>query len=91
MNPLAGNYCDPLRASRGLCDPLIAAIADLRTRLQAKYERHFPGQSARIRTALEEAESAAWCTPFPHLFLPDLAEVRLGGLSELEPALVRAA
>jgi len=59
------------------CDKLTLAIADLKERLRARYERHFPGQTALIHRALEEAESVAWCTPFPHLFLPDLAEARI--------------
>ncbi len=63
--------------SHGLYEKLALAIAELKTRLQTRYERHFPGQTAMIRHALEEAESVAWCTPFPHLFLPDLAEARI--------------
>lgn len=60
---------------------LALAIADLRARLKARYERRFPGQQALIEHVLEEAESAAWCTPFPHLFLPDFAEARLARLA----------
>ena len=53
------------------CQKLLVALGDLKVRLQAQYERRFPGEGARIREAIEEAE---WQTPFPHLFLPDLAE-----------------
>jgi hypothetical protein len=56
---------------------LADAISGLRERLQAQYERRFPGQDALIRTAIEEAESVAWCTAFPQLFFPDLAEVQM--------------
>ena len=56
------------------CQKLLVALGDLKVRLQAQYEGRFPGEGARIREAIEEAERAAWQTPFPHLFLPDLAE-----------------
>jgi hypothetical protein len=56
---------------------LAEAIAALKTRLVVRYERHFPGRSAVIRSAVEMAEAVAWCTPFPHLFLPELAEQQI--------------
>jgi hypothetical protein len=56
------------------CKKLMIALRDLRARLRAQYERRFPGESGPIREAIKEAEIAAWSTPFPHLFLPDLAE-----------------
>ena len=30
------------------------------------------------RDQVEVAEAVAWCTPFPHLFLPELAEQQIG-------------
>lgn len=69
------------------CERLMAALDDLKGRLQAQYERRFPGEGSRIRRAIEEAEEVAWRTPFPHLFLPDLAEeaiVRLAASSTSE-------
>jgi hypothetical protein len=60
---------------------LAIAVRDLRVRLQAIYERRFPGEGRRIREAIAEAELAAWHTEFPHLFLPDLAEEAVGRLS----------
>jgi hypothetical protein len=56
------------------CKRLMAALAELKVRLQAQYEDRFPGEKSRIQKAIEEAEVAAWRTRFPHLFLPDLAE-----------------
>ena len=53
---------------------LVAAVDELKLRLQARYERFLPGEKALIRKALEEAESIAWSTHFPHLFLPVLVE-----------------
>jgi hypothetical protein len=53
---------------------LIAALANVKVRLQAQYEHRFPGEGSRVRKAIEEAEVAVWRTRFPHLFLPDLAE-----------------
>ena len=60
---------------------LTTAIAELRERLRTRYEQIFPGQKTLIEDVLEEAESVAWCTPFPHLFLPDLAEVRMARIA----------
>lgn len=61
--------------------PLSFAIAELRNRLRIRYQRIFPGQTTLIENVLEEAESAAWCTPFPHLFLPDFAEARIARIA----------
>jgi hypothetical protein len=58
----------------GFHDRLAIAIFELRARLQARYEQIFPGHVQIVQKAIEEAESVAWCTPFPHLLLPDLAE-----------------
>jgi hypothetical protein len=63
------------------CGRLMAALDDLKVRLQGQYERRFPGEGSRIRKAIEEAEVAAWHTPFPHLFLPDLAEEAIAGIA----------
>ena len=60
-----------------LCGELIAAIEKLEGRLQEKFERLHPGRGHVIQQALAEAEELAWRTSFPHLFLPDFAEVRL--------------
>jgi hypothetical protein len=63
------------------CRRLMTALGDLKVRLQEQYERRFPGEGSRIRKAIEEAEVEAWHTPFPHLFLPDLAEEAIAGLA----------
>jgi hypothetical protein len=63
------------------CKRLMAALGDLKVQLQGQYERRLPGEGSRIRKAIEEAEVAAWHTPFPHLFLPDLAEEAIAGLA----------
>jgi hypothetical protein len=56
------------------CGRLKVALRDLKLRLQAHYERRFPGEAVRIGEAINQAEIVAWHTDFPHLFLPDLAE-----------------
>lgn len=60
---------------------LAVALRELKARLQAQYERRFPGQAVRIREAIRQAEIAACHTGFPHLFLPDLAEEAIARLS----------
>jgi hypothetical protein len=56
------------------CGRLEVALRELKLRLEAQYERRFPGEAMRIRKAIRQAEIVAWQTDFPHLFLPDLAE-----------------
>ena len=56
------------------CGRLEVAMRELKLRLEAQYERRFPGEAMRIRQAINQAEIVAWHTDFPHLFLPDLAE-----------------
>jgi hypothetical protein len=61
------------------------AIEQLKHRLQAHYERLHPSQPERIRVAIAEAELlASRLSVFPHLFLPDLVEVRIAELA-LQP------
>ena len=63
------------------CHKLATAIAELKTRLQHQYERVLPGQTELVHDAIAAAEALAWLTPFPHLFLPDLAEARIASLA----------
>lgn len=63
------------------CAKLEVALRELKVRLQAQYERRFPGAGMRIREVLSQAELVAWRTDFPHLFLPDLAEEAIERLS----------
>ena len=63
------------------CARLEVALRELKLRLQAQYERRFPGEAMRIREAISQAEIMAWHTDFPHLFLPDLAEEAMTRLS----------
>ena len=65
----------------GYCGRLEVALRELKLRLQAQYERRFPGEAMRIREAISQAEIVAWHTDFPHLFLPDLAEEAITQLS----------
>lgn len=60
---------------------LIDVIDELKGRLQARYESEFPHHGSLIQEAIEEAELLAWATPFPHLFLPDFAEIRIATLT----------
>ena len=63
------------------CRQLKEIIARTKERLRAKYEELFPYSSGNVEQALDEAEELAWGTPFPHLFLPDFAEVRVTALA----------
>jgi len=79
----------PAHPSASLADfaeRVTGAVAILKNRLQAHYQRAFPGKTELVRAAIAEAEARAWhLSPFPHLFLPDLVEARLAELT-LQPA-----
>jgi hypothetical protein len=66
-----------------------AAVKQLKQRLQQDYERVYPGLGEIIHLTLDEEEAKAWeLSLFPHLFLPDLVEVRVTKLG-LEPAVTK--
>jgi hypothetical protein len=74
------------------CLDLVAALGNLKSRLHEKFERAHPGRGQILRRAVAEAEELAWETSFPHLFLPDFAEVRLAEVvAAREPVFARAA
>jgi hypothetical protein len=65
---------------------IIAAVSELKERLQQDYERTYPRLGEIIRIVLDEEEKTAWkLSSFPHLLLPDLVEEHIATLG-LEPA-----
>ena len=52
-------------------------IARLKEAIQAQYAHAFPNQFDSIKRAIAEAETMAWSTPFPSLFFPPLARIRI--------------
>ena len=65
---------------------IIAAVSELKDRLQQDYERTYPCLGEIIRGVLDEEEETAWkLSSFPHLLLPDLVEEHIATLG-LEPA-----
>jgi hypothetical protein len=60
-----------------LCGKLVASLRELTARLVERYEQAEPGHGYVIRKAVAEAERLAWETPFPHLVLPDFAELQV--------------
>ena len=67
----------PKHAPADYCQRLKSGIMRLRTAIQTHYEGIFPGGSDQIARAIGEAEKAAWATPFPSLFFPTLAHLRV--------------
>ena len=59
------------------CRKLKSGIARLRVTIQAQYVSAFPERLDSIELAMTEAEASAWSTPFPSLFFPPLARIRL--------------
>ena len=56
------------------CRNLIAKIDVLKQRLFREFSTEVAGSDRVLKGALNEAESLAWQTPFPHLFFPELAQ-----------------
>jgi hypothetical protein len=76
----------------GFCGKLVNSLSTLKEQLRGKFERVLPGRGEFVRELIADAEALAWETPFPHLFLPDFAELRLAEvLANQRPAFARAA
>jgi hypothetical protein len=72
------NDCRPPRnAPRDYCHKLKSGIARLETSIRRQYEEAFPAGGDWIARAIREAKEAAWATPFPALFFPTLAHLRV--------------
>jgi rubrerythrin len=67
----------PENAPADYCRKLKNGIARLQDAIQAYYEEAFPAERETIARAVREAEKAAWATPFPSLFFPALAHLRV--------------
>lgn len=59
------------------CRKLKSGIGRLQDSILAQYETAFPTEREKIARAVREAREAAWATPFPSLFFPALAHLRL--------------
>ena len=62
------------------CQKLKSGIARLKAAMRTHYVSSFPGRLDSIERAMAEAEASAWSTPFPSLFFPALARIRLNEL-----------
>lgn len=67
----------PANAPKDYCQKLKSGIARLEASIRRQYEEAFPNGSDWIARAVREAEEAAWSTPFPSLFFPALAHLRV--------------
>lgn len=80
----------PADGHAAFSERLAGAVAELKHRLQARYERAHPGQAELVRSAVDEAEARAWeLSFFPHLFLPELVEACIAERA-LQPASARS-
>jgi hypothetical protein len=69
-----GARTDLSTVSLSSCRNLIAKIDILKQRLFREFSGEVAGSDRVLKGALNEAESLAWQTPFPHLFFPVLAQ-----------------
>ena len=67
----------PENAPADYCQKLKNGIGRLQAAIQSHYEEAFPAERESISCAVREAEKAAWATPFPSLFFPALAHLRV--------------
>ncbi len=67
----------PADAPKDYCRKLKSGIARLETNIRLQYEGAFPAGGEWIANAIREAREAAWSTPFPSLFFPALAHLRV--------------
>jgi hypothetical protein len=67
----------PENAPADYCQKLKNGIGRLQAAIQSHYEEAFPAEREWIARALREAEKSAWATPFPSLFFPALAHLRV--------------
>jgi hypothetical protein len=75
--PEAVDCRPPENVPADYCQKLKDGITRLRRAIQAQYEEAFPAEREWIARAVREAEKAAWATPFPSLFFPALAHLRV--------------
>lgn len=73
----------PENAPADYCRKLKSGIARLEAAIRSHYERAYPTAADLIARAVREAEEASWATPFPSLFFPALAHLKM---SELLPS-----
>lgn len=93
-SPSTHNPCPSINhhVAPRFCRKLLSALAALKEQLRQRYDTLLPGRPGLVRELIAEAEALAWETPFPHLFLPDFAELRLAEvLATQQPAFIRAA
>lgn len=67
----------PKDAPSGYCLKLKRGIGRLEKAIQLHYENLYPGARQLIARAVREAKEASWSTPFPSLFFPTLAHLKV--------------
>jgi hypothetical protein len=72
------NQCDaPQGFPADYCRKLKEGIKRLEMAIQAEYEAAYPGDGERIARGVREAKASAWGTPFPSLFFPAFAHLKV--------------
>lgn len=80
MYVLNNTEIDSAQVDEDLSEKVTAAMARLRDRLHLQYALRFPSLASQVRNVLDEAAIEAWVSPFPHLLLPDLVEIKMARL-----------
>jgi hypothetical protein len=75
---LESRDCQPLEnVPADYCRKLKSGLARLEEAIQTHYETIYPAARELIARAVQEAEEASWATPFPSLFFPTLAHLKV--------------
>lgn len=77
-NILENRDCQPPEnVPADYCPKLKSGIARLEKVIQSHYEAIYPAARELIASAMGEALEASWSTPFPSLFFPTLAHIKV--------------
>ena len=71
---LPAPHAAPAHETLSLCRKVVAQIEAVKAATHSAYREGLNGSEHLLRLALNEAESLAWETDFPHLVFPALAE-----------------
>jgi hypothetical protein len=80
----------PPHAPDDYCAKLKVGFGRLRSGLQERYEQIFPDDREEIGRAVAAAETMAWATPFPALYLSALVHLRVAQIFYPQMAAVSA-
>lgn len=71
---------EPSALSFSSCNALLQKLEQVKTNIAAEFSAHLQEHKPMLQLALNEAESLAFQTPYPHLVFPTLAREKAQAL-----------